>query len=83
MLLQHGVALQGDKLFDARKHVIEAIAMLADTEGPVSPCGACRQVLAEFCDENTKICLTNLHGNTEEWTMEQLLPGAFRATDLT
>ncbi|WP_053372858.1 cytidine deaminase [Paenibacillus sp. FJAT-27812] len=63
-------------------HVIEAIAVVADTEGPVSPCGACRQVLAEFCDENTKIYLTNLHGNTEEWTMAQLLPGAFQATDM-
>jgi cytidine deaminase len=62
---------------------IEAIAIVADTEGPVSPCGACRQVLAEFCDRDTKIYLSNLHGNTEEWTMEQLLPGAFQARDLT
>ncbi|MCE5170903.1 cytidine deaminase [Paenibacillus profundus] len=61
---------------------IEAIAVAADTEGPVSPCGACRQVLAEFCDSQTKIYLTNLHGNTEEWTMERLLPGAFQAGDM-
>lgn len=61
---------------------IEAVAVVADTEGPVSPCGACRQVLAEFCDRDTKIYLTNLHGNTEEWTMEQLLPGAFQAKDM-
>mgnify|MGYP000542203555 CR=1 FL=1 len=64
------------------EHTIEAIAVVADTVGPVSPCGACRQVLAEFCDENTKIYLTNLNGNTEEWTMEQLLPGSFKASDL-
>ncbi|MBN3524945.1 cytidine deaminase [Paenibacillus apiarius] len=61
---------------------IDAIAVAADTEGPVSPCGACRQVLAEFCDSQTKIYLTNLHGNTEEWTMERLLPGAFQAGDM-
>ncbi|MFC5447450.1 cytidine deaminase [Paenibacillus aestuarii] len=61
---------------------IEAIAVVADTPGPVSPCGACRQVLAEFCDHDTKIYLTNLHGNTEEWTMAQLLPGAFQADDM-
>jgi len=61
---------------------IEAIAIVADTPGPVSPCGACRQVLAEFCDHDTKIYLTNLHGNTEEWTMAQLLPGAFQADDM-
>jgi cytidine deaminase len=63
--------------------VIEAIAVVADTDGPVSPCGACRQVLAEFCDENTKIYLTNLHGDTEEWTMAKLLPGAFQANDMS
>lgn len=63
-------------------HKVEAIAVVADTEGPVSPCGACRQVLAEFCDSGTKIYLSNLHGNTVEWTMEQLLPGAFQAKDM-
>ncbi|MCZ8521958.1 MULTISPECIES: cytidine deaminase [Paenibacillus] len=61
---------------------IEEIAIVADTEGPVSPCGACRQVLAEFCEADTKIYLTNLHGHTEEWTMERLLPGAFRGKDM-
>lgn len=61
---------------------IEAIAVVADTEGPVSPCGACRQVMSEFCDQDTKIYLTNLHGNTEEWTMAQLLPGAFQSGDM-
>jgi cytidine deaminase len=66
---------EGHKKFDA-------IAIVADTEGPVSPCGACRQVMAEFFDENTKIYLTNLSGHTEEWTMAQLLPGAFKAKDM-
>lgn len=61
---------------------IEAIAVVADTEGPVSPCGACRQVMAEFCDKDTKIYLTNLHGQTQEWTIDQLLPGAFLAKDM-
>ncbi|GIP38149.1 cytidine deaminase [Paenibacillus sp. J31TS4] len=62
---------------------IEAIAVVADTDGPVSPCGACRQVLAEFCDRDTKIYLTNLHGKTEEWTIAELLPGAFAAGDMS
>ncbi|MBU2699089.1 cytidine deaminase [Sporomusaceae bacterium BoRhaA] len=64
------------------EHKIEAIAVVGDTEGPLFPCGACRQVMAEFCDQDTKIYLANLHGNTEEWTMDQLLPGAFRAGDM-
>ncbi|MDO3410240.1 cytidine deaminase [Saccharibacillus sp. CPCC 101409] len=61
---------------------IEAIAVVADTDGPVSPCGACRQVIAEFADKDTLIYLTNLNGNTEEWTLDRLLPGYFQAGDM-
>lgn len=61
---------------------IQAIAICADTEGPVSPCGACRQVMAEFCDENTKIYLTNLNGNTVETSINELLPGFFSSKDM-
>jgi len=61
---------------------IKAIAIVADTEGPVSPCGACRQVIAEFSDEHTKIYLTNLKGDTAETTIQELLPGFFSASDM-
>jgi cytidine deaminase len=67
---------------EGHKKII-AMAIIADTKGPVSPCGACRQVMSEFCDQDTIIYLTNLHGNTEEWTMAQLLPGAFQGSDIT
>ncbi|RKJ03524.1 cytidine deaminase, partial [Butyricicoccus sp. 1XD8-22] len=30
----------------------KAIAVVADTDGPCAPCGACRQVMSEFCDAN-------------------------------
>ncbi|UTR14380.1 cytidine deaminase [Salipaludibacillus sp. LMS25] len=59
-----------------------AMAVVADTDGPVSPCGACRQVMSELLQRDTKIYLTNLHGDTTEWTVEQLLPGAFSPEDL-
>ncbi len=59
-----------------------AIAISGDTEGPVSPCGACRQVLAEFCDKNMPVYLTNLKGNVLETTVAELLPGAFTTEDL-
>lgn len=56
-----------------------AIAVVADTHGPVSPCGACRQVMAEFGIE--KIILTNLHGEQRVVTLEQLLPFSFAKGD--
>lgn len=58
-----------------------AIAVIADTEGPCSPCGACRQVMSEFGGE-TKVFLTNLKGDVSETTVAELLPGAFREEDL-
>ena len=61
---------------------IKAMAVVADTIGPVAPCGACRQVMSEFCDQDTKIYLTNLHGDATEWTMAELLPGAFNGSDM-
>lgn len=60
----------------------QAIAVVADTEGPVSPCGACRQVMSELLQPETKVYLTNLNNNTSEWTVADLLPGAFSPEDL-
>ena len=41
------------------------------------PCGVCRQVLAEFCDKDFKILLTNGAGNIKEFTLGELLPESF------
>jgi len=60
----------------------KAIAIVADTEGPCSPCGACRQVIAEFCKGDMPVYLTNLKGDVLETTVEKLLPGAFSPEDL-
>jgi len=60
----------------------EAIAIVGETDGPISPCGACRQVIAEFCDENTKIILANLKGEYVETSITELLPGFFSSKDL-
>lgn len=58
-----------------------AIAVIADTEGPAAPCGACRQVLAEF-GYDAKVILTNLKGNTLVTSVREILPGAFLPSDL-
>lgn len=55
-----------------------ALAVIADTAGPASPCGACRQVLAELCDQAMPVMLGNLHGATQETSVAALLPGAFK-----
>ena len=66
---------EGDKDF-------AAIAVVADTKGAVSPCGACRQVIAEFCAPDMPVYLTNLQGDVQETTVSELLPGAFSTEDL-
>jgi cytidine deaminase len=58
------------------------IAVIADTDGPVSPCGACRQVMVELCPPDMKVFLSNLKGDIQETTVADLLPGAFHKGDL-
>lgn len=60
----------------------QMLAVAADTPGPVSPCGACRQVISELCTNDVIVVLTNLQGQIKEMTVEELLPGAFSSEDL-
>lgn len=52
---------------------IVAVVVVAETEEPVSPCGACRQVLAEFGDP--ELLLVGKHGS-ERFRLSELLPRA-------
>ena len=52
-----------------------ALCVVGDTEAPISPCGACRQVMAEF--KVSRIILANLRGDVKEYTLEELLPYGF------
>lgn len=70
------------KMASEGHHAVSAIAVIADTEGPVSPCGACRQVMAEFAGNGVRVILTNLRGDVQVTTVGDLLPGAFRPGDL-
>ncbi|GBF10149.1 cytidine deaminase [Tepidibacillus sp. HK-1] len=63
-------------------HDLDEIAVIADTEDPVAPCGACRQVMVEFFNPKAKVYLANLKGDVMETTVEGLLPGAFTQEDL-
>lgn len=56
--------------------------VLADTLEPVSPCGACRQVMSELLNEDTPIILTNLKKVTKQYTIKELLPFSFKESDM-
>lgn len=69
------------KMVSGGQQRFSAIAVIADTEGPCSPCGACRQVMSEFGPE-ARVILTNLKGEVQVTSVRELLPGAFAPTDL-
>jgi cytidine deaminase len=55
----------------------KAIAVVGDTKNPITPCGVCRQVMAELCSPDMPVIMANLAGDIIETTVEALLPGAF------
>lgn len=72
-------------LFSAYAHgdlEYERLAVVADTPGPCSPCGACRQVISELCPPQMEVVMSNLTGDTKIMTVAELLPGAFNQEDL-
>lgn len=56
---------------------IVEMTIIANDHGPVSPCGACRQVMHELLPKGTKIVLANTEGKTKVTTPDELLPYAF------
>ena len=60
---------------------IKALVVVAEGARPVSPCGACRQVMAEFAESDTPVMMANLDGQTRLATIGELLPYAFEKGD--
>ncbi|RJG46777.1 cytidine deaminase [Mesorhizobium sp. DCY119] len=56
---------------------ITEIAVVAERMDRITPCGGCRQRLAEFADANTKLFLCDQTGVVETVTMGQMLPYGF------
>ena len=67
--------------YAAGEHEIVALAVVADTPGPASPCGTCRQVILELAP-GCVITLANMRGDTLQTTPDALLPGGFTAESL-
>jgi cytidine deaminase len=65
---------EGERGFDA-------IAVVTDTDALTPPCGACRQLIWEFCG-NVPVILANLKGKVEIIPMKELFPKPFDASNL-
>lgn len=63
------------------KREFKRIAIFVDTDDFISPCGACRQVLAELAP-NADVLLINRHRKVKKTTVKALLPLAFGSEDL-
>lgn len=59
-----------------------AMAVVGNTDSPITPCGACRQVISELFPMNAPIYMANLRGDVKETTIAELLPFAFDGSDL-
>lgn len=64
------------------KDDIKAMAIVGDTKAPISPCGACRQVMDELLGEDVPIYLANLQGDVKEVRIKDLLPYSFKEIEL-
>ena len=59
-----------------------ALAVIGQTDDPIAPCGACRQVVLELGGNALPVVLTNLKGDIFETTAAAQLPNAFGGRDL-
>lgn len=66
----------------AGEQEFSAIVIYTNQEKLTPPCGACRQVIAEFLAPDALVKAVNHINDTKEWTVSQLLPDAFTPKDL-
>lgn len=64
------------KAISEGKREFKNLVVIADTESLTPPCGACRQIIWEFCG-NLTVTLANLRGQTGQFSMNVLFPHAF------
>ena len=64
------------KAISEGKKKFQKIAIVADTEILTPPCGACRQIIWEFCGD-IEVVLANLRSITKTFQMRELFPNAF------
>ena len=57
------------------------LIVYGETKHPISPCGACRQVMAEFFSKDLKVTLVAKDRSTVVMTVKELLPYSFTGLD--
>ena len=69
-------------LYDGHRD-FKAIAVCGGKNGVITgafpPCGVCRQVMREFCEDDFQIHMVGAEGSFETFTLDQILPHSFRA----
>lgn len=65
-----------------KKGDAKAMCIIGQTDTPISPCGACRQVMEELLSRDCKIILANLKNDVKEMTIDELLPYSFSEDSL-
>ncbi len=65
------------------KQSFQTMVIYTEQEKLTPPCGACRQVIAEFFDFDSSITSVNHLGQNKTWLVSELLPDAFTPKDLT
>lgn len=60
---------------------IVSCAVVTETTPPASPCGSCRQVLSDF-SSNMKVIVSNTTGDVRVTTLNELLPYAFKPSEV-
>ncbi len=66
----------------AGEREIAEVYVVAGSELPVTPCGGCRQKLAEFGGGAVTVVMATTGGEEQQMTLGDLLPGAFGAAHM-
>lgn len=64
------------------KQKFKLIMIYTEQDKLTPPCGACRQVIAEFFAQSAHVIAVNHNNERKVWTVAELLPDAFTPQDL-
>ncbi len=65
------------QMVNSGEQQISEILVIGDTEEFLPPCGACRQVIAEFSKKDTILYMCNKHGQWKQTTVDDIIPYTF------